>query len=248
MKPVQVLALGKFRPEDLLVSVSESNRKISPAIEAQVDALWEATRERAASEGRVCYNGTSYRLNTLSVEGDTIKIDFGLLEYKAREALPSIPGYFDLSDEFYRKGCYSGATVKTSDDQYLIVELSGKSMNLNRVDVLGGIIEKPTEIANGEDVFGALYAELEEEGCIRQTDIKESYLRSIYMEAKTNIGFYFEVLLSISSAELLARSVQGMKDQDIRSLQSLTREEYMHVLRTEMNSPGKQLMAEIIAI
>ena len=103
MKPVQVLALGKFRPEDLLVSVSESNRKISPAIEAQVDALWEATRERAASEGRVCYNGTSYRLNTLSVEGDTIKIDFGLLEYKAREALPSIPGYFDLSDEFYRK-------------------------------------------------------------------------------------------------------------------------------------------------
>jgi hypothetical protein len=182
------------------------------------------------------------------VEGNQIRIDFGLLEYKARQALPTIPGYFDLPDEYYRKGCYSGATVKSSDGRYLIVELSGKSMNMNRIDVLGGIIEKPTEIVNGGDVFKALYDELEEEGCIRLADIEESYLRAIYMEAKTNIGFYFEILLGISSKEVLERFDREMDDQDIKSLQSLTYEEYMHVLHTETNSAGKQLMAEIIAI
>lgn len=248
MKPVQVLALGRFQPEDLLISVSESNRKIDPAIEAQIDARWEATQKKAAEEGRVCYNGISYRLNSLEIQENKIRLDLGLLEYKAREALPTIPGYYDLPEEYWRKGCYSGATVKTSDDKYLIVELSGKSMNMNRVDVLGGIIEKPTEISDGKDLFGSLYAELEEEGCIHVSDIETSYLRAIYRETKTNIGFYFEILLKISSEEILERSRHEMHDQDIRSLRSLTPEEYMDMLRTEMGSPGKQLMADIIAL
>lgn len=246
MKPVRVLALGKFKPEHLRVTVSESNRKIDPTVEAQVDAVWEAILLKAKRDGRTCYNGMSYRLNSLVMEGQEVAIDFGLLEYKAREALPTIPGYYDLPEEYYRKGCYSGASVKTSDGQYITVELSGKSMNMNRVDVLGGIIEKPTILENGVDLFNSLFTELEEEAHINAADVSDSYLRAVYTEAKTNVGFYFEVLLSLSSTELLERTAHGMDDQDIRSLQSLTREEYIAMLQN--GSPGKQLMAQIIAL
>ncbi len=51
--------MGKFTPEDLLVSVSESIRKIQPEIEVQVDVLWEEKKKKAEEEGRICFNGIS---------------------------------------------------------------------------------------------------------------------------------------------------------------------------------------------
>lgn len=65
MPQTKILAIGKFLPEDLLVSVSESNRKIKPEIENQIDDIWQRIEQKAREEGRVCYNGLGYRLNSL---------------------------------------------------------------------------------------------------------------------------------------------------------------------------------------
>lgn len=174
-------------------------------------------------------------------------IDFGLLEFKARYALQTIPGYLDLPEDHHHKGCYNGATVKTSDGQYLVVELSGKSMNPHAVDMLGGIIEKPLEIGTGKDVFNSLSVELKEEGCIKEADIEDFYLRSVFLTPNTHTCFYFEVTLNVTAQELLERFAQETEDQDIKSLKALPREEYMTFL-TNHNSPTKQYIAEIIEI
>ncbi len=246
MRTEDFLALGKFGPEDLIVSVSPSTRKIDPLIESQVDAIWEEKKKAAEAEGRVCFNGISYRLNSLEKQGDTLRIDFGLLEYKARYALTTIPEYLTLSTDYYHKGCFSGATVKTSDGLYVAVELSGKSMNTHAMDLLGGIMEKPSEIETGQSVFDCLTVELTEEGGITESDIKTFYLRAIWVTPRAHTSFYFEVELNISSKELLERFAKDNEDQDIRSLKFLTREEYVSFLNS--HSANKLVIAGVLAI
>ncbi len=241
------LVFGNFTPEDLLVTVSSSTRKIYPEVEEQVDVIWEEKKKRAEQEGRICFNGISYRLNSLKEEDEKIIINFGLLEYKVRHVLASVPGYLELSEEYYHKGCYTGATVKTVDNKFLIVELSGKSMNTFVVDMLGGIMEKPSEIKTGKDLFGCIYVELEEEACIKRSDIKECYLRSIFLTPNTHACFYFEVTLNVSSETLLGRFSNENQDQDIKSLKALSREEYFSFLKSH-SSPTKQFISEIINI
>lgn len=247
MNKIIGLAIGKFTPENLLVSVSDSTRKINLEVEEQVDAIWEEKMKKAEQERRVCYNGISYRLNSLKEDDQKIVINFGLLEYKARQALSTIPSYLELQEEYYHKGCYTGATVKTIDDKFLIVELSGKSMNTFVSDMLGGIMEKPQEIVTGEDIFECIYGELKEEACIGKSDVKECYLRSIFLTPNTHICFYFEVILNVSSEILLSKFSNENQDQDIKSLKALSREGYVSFLKNH-SSPTKKFISEIINI
>ena len=247
MNKIKELAVGKFTPENLLVSVSDSTRKINLEVEAQIDAIWEEKMKKAEQEGRVCFNGISYRLNSLKEKDQKLVMDFGLLEYKARATLQTIPGYLELPEEYYHKGCYTGATVKTADDKFIIVELSGKSMNTFATDMLGGIMEKPLVIETGKDVFECIYVELEEEACIGKNDIKESYLRSVFLTSNCHTCFYFEAILNVSSETLLDRFSNENQDQDIKSLKVLSREEYLSFLKNHSSST-KQFISEILNI
>lgn len=247
MSTDRLLALGTFTPKDLQVSVSESTRKIDPEIEKQIDAIWEEKQAQAMREGRVCYNGISYRLNALEKEGEKLRIDFGLLEYRARQALSVLSANQNLPEKYRHYGCYTAATVRTADDTYLVVELSGRSMNMNKLDMPGGIMEKPQEIESGEDVFNALYTELREEARIQKGDIETLYLRAVFNTFNAHTCFYFEAKLNVSSEELLARFADEERDQDISSLKALSKEEYLTFLATQP-SPSKQRIAEFVSI
>lgn len=247
MENPKILALGKYLSSDLLISVSESNRKIDPIIEGKLEAIWETKKKKADENGQICYNGLSYRLNSLKKLENKIALDFGIIEYKARTGLVVIPEYFELSEEFYQKGCYTGATVKTLDGRYLMVELSEKSMNLNGVDLLGGVMETIIEMQTGEDIFQSLYSELEEESCIQKNDIEKSYLRAIFLSFNTYVGFYFEISLNISLEKLLDRFKKNNKDIDIKSLKDFSLDEYEKILRNH-KSKNKQFIAELLNI
>lgn len=239
----KILAIGAFGPENLHISLTESNRAIKQDIELQIDTLWEEIQRQALAEGRICYNGTSYRLNSLNEEGSELFIELGLLEFKARTTLPKIDGYFELPVMYYRKGCYCGATVRTSDNHYLVVETSGKSMNYNAFELLGGIIEKPQEMHTGTDIFESQFLELEEEACIQKHDIANCTLRAVYLDTTTNIGFYFEVELKISAKDILERFTLENQDQDIQALKALTLDEYETFLRN--HSSSKRFIATV---
>lgn len=238
----KVLVRGKLLPEDFVVSVNESTRKIDPSIEGQLDALWEAKKKKADENGQNCYNGISYRLNSIQERDGKVVVDFGTFEYKVRDGLIAIPEYFDLPEEYYRKGCFSTATVKTSDGLYLMAELSGKSMNENTVDLIGGIMETNIAFHSGKDIFRSFYDELEEEAGVKEGDIQECHLKAVYLEARTNVAFYFEVILNVSSDDLLKRFKEN-KDEDIHALCFYTQEKYLDALKHH-RSPNKQFIAE----
>jgi hypothetical protein len=247
MELPRILVSGKFAPEDLLVSVSPSNRKVDPVIEGQLDALWETKKRLADEQGKKCYNGISYRLNSIQEHDGKVTVDFGTFEYKVRDGLTAIPGYFTLPEEYYRKGCFSIATVKTNDDRYVLVELSGKSMNENTVDLIGGIMETNIVFDSGESIFRSFSNELEEEAGIMEEDIQECFLKTIFITDRTNTAFYFEVILNVSAYDLEERFREN-KDQDIRALRFCTRGEYIQVLG-QHRSPNKQFIAkELLAL
>lgn len=242
----RILALGRFAPEDFIIHVDESTRRIDLLTENTIDQLWKIKTEIAAHLGKNIYDGTLYRLNALRREDQTLSLDLGTLEYKTREGLLQSPGYYDLDEAYYGKSCYTEAAVKMSDDRYLMVELSGKSMNENRVDHLGGAMETTPSIETGSGIFHSLYKELEEEAHIAPEDIREAYLRCVYLGRKTSVGLYFEITLQISSAELLARSEGRENDPDIQSIKTFTRSEYKDLLLA--HTTNKQLIAGILSI
>lgn len=127
-----------------------------------------------------------------------------------------------------------------------MVEMSGKSMNTNSVDFLGGVMETNIKMNTGEDIFQSFYNELEEEGCIAVNDIQDIYIRLIYLSNNTNVGFYFEVSLSISSNDLLERFYETGKDADIKSLKVLSKYDYLELLRS--HNLNKQFIAQFVNI
>jgi hypothetical protein len=241
-----ILAKGNFSPEDLITTVSESNRKIDPTRENQLDILWQEKEKNAKEKGKLIYNGLSYRLNSLKSENDKLFLDFGIFDFKTRECLPETQGYYETTEEYWRKGCHTLATVKTSDEKYLMVELSGKSMNKNPTDFLGGIMETEPLIKSGNDIFQSLYKELEEEAFITEADIANSILKIVYINGNTNVGFYFEILLKITSDQIQEKFDSKEKEIDIKSLTIMSRSEYINVL--ENHNPNKQFLATQIEI
>jgi hypothetical protein len=64
----EFLALGYFSEKDVEISHKRSNRQKDPLLEPQFDNLWRDLRAKAKKLGKICYNGTGYRLNNLKVE------------------------------------------------------------------------------------------------------------------------------------------------------------------------------------
>ncbi len=242
----KVLARGQFSPSNVLVTISDSNRKVDPVVESQIDALWQQKSSLAQAQGKHIYNGISYRLNTLEVTPAQLKIDLGKFDYKTRECLIEAEGYYQLDESYYRKGCHTLGTVKTSDDQYLLVEISSKSMNTNAIDFLGGIVEDNMKLENGDDLFQSFLVELEEEACVTIEDISVLYLALVYLSANTNIGFYFEVELKQTAAQVLARFEHMGKDQDVKALRAYSKSEY-HALLSK-HTINKQFVLNYVSI
>lgn len=242
----KILALGYFSPDDLRVTLAVSNRKVKPEVEAQLETAWQSMLRQAKTESRQIYNGISYRLNSFQHSKDTLTLELAPFEYKVRDGLLRVPGYFNLPESYYRKGCYTAASVKTADEKYLMVELSGKSMNMNTIETLGGIVDAEPVIENGDDVFRSLFKELDEEALITEEDISSCYLRALLLEEQTNVGLYFEVRLKITAEQLISRQTLATLDQEIAAVKILTKEKYISILQS--SSPSKQLIASIISL
>jgi len=242
----KMLATGEFYPEDIMLTIAESNRKIDPYVEGEIEHLWEKVQKDAKEKGKVCYNGMSYRLNSLEIKEGALHIELAEMEFKVRNCINRIPEFLSLPEPYYRMGCFTSSTIKTADEKYIMVELSGVSMNNNGIDYVGGMMEPNVPVNGGRYVYDSYYVELEEEAGITQDDIEKIYLDSVYIESGTNVAFYFEVTLKIDSSEISKRFLDNT-DQDIKGLKFYTKEEYLNVLNNHPNV-SKHFVAGIVSI
>jgi hypothetical protein len=232
----KLLVKGNFTFDNLIVSVSSSNLVLLDSVKNDIEKIWEKKLKEAKEKNLNLYNGETYRLNSLKEENGKVYLDFAILDFKTRFGLRRVLPKIDFDETMYRNGCYVGATVKTSDDKYLMVKLSGKSMNRNTNDVLGGVMETNIEM-NSEYIFNVLHTELQEEAGVEKSEIKNTILKGIYQGMYTNIGFYFETELSISSDEILRR-FELNTDVDVAGIEVYSYREYLKVLKNHNENNG----------
>jgi hypothetical protein len=216
----RVLAQGEFNPSDILVSFTEqSNRKIDPEVESQIDSYWQKVLDDAKEKGKNIWNGISYRVDDFEITKEgKLKVTFSPIEFKTREGLITTETYYLLSEEHYRKGAFVSSLVRTRDGYYVFVQLSGLSHNKSKVELLGGIVGDSMDVRSGEDLFTVLYQELNEEAIIAKKDIQTCILQLIFINLTTNIGFHFDVQLSITKEQVEKQFQEGKRDVDIKDL------------------------------
>jgi hypothetical protein len=241
IKP-KLIVKGNFTPDDLVVSVSPSNLVILDSVKEDIEEIWKTKLKESEEKNLNLYNGDIYRLNSFKEENGKIYLDFGIMDFKTRFGLRKSLLKIDDDETIHHHGCYVGATVKTSDDKYLMVKLSGKSMNRNTNDVLGGVMETNIEM-NSEYIFNVLHAELYEEAGINKSEIENTILRAIYKSSTTSIAFYLETKLSISSDEVLKR-FESNTDVDVAEIEVYSYEDYLEVLRN--HNENKRFFHDLI--
>ncbi len=238
------LVLELLSPSDIKITVSPSNLELPEDIEEQIENIWAVKQKEVTEKGLNFYNGTSYRLNDWKYDDGILYIDFSIFDYKHRYGLMTLTKNGQLDESKYRhNGCYVGGTVKTSDGKYLMVELSGKSTNTNKYDVLGGILETDVSCDSGEYIFNVMRNELLEEADIEAGEITKMTLEMFFVALTGHIGFYMDVELSITAEELQERA-KSNKDIDIESLLLFSKEEYITTLRK--SSAAKVMFANIV--
>jgi hypothetical protein len=133
----------------------------------------------------------------------------------------------------------SGATIITSDNQYVVVKLSGKSLNQNNLDFIGGNNEKPHPLSNGPELFDHLYREALEEANITKANFESLILKAVIQMTRGLAFFYYEGRLNITADELKDQfESQNEKDPDISDLIFFTRDEYLDFLENDRGLIG----------
>ena len=235
----QVLVTGSFGPEDIEITVSESTLVVSNETKQRIENIWNAKEQEAKEKDPNLYNGMSYRLNSWLQQDGRLELDFGLIDYKTRLGLVLLSGQQVFTEQEQHKGCFVGGSVQTSDGYYVMLKLTGKSMNLDTTEVIGGITEDNIPIDQGPYLYSVMYEELEEEAGITVGDVKNISIDMMYTDSHYHTGFYFTVDLSITRKELESRFVDN-NDVDVDSLLLYTKDEYVQVMQD--HNTNKQLM------
>ncbi len=242
----KILLKGNFLPEDIVTDWNEeSNREIHLPIEDQIETEWGKILANAQEKGFHIYNGRNCRLNNFHCVDGKLFLELAPIEFKIRESLIRIPGYFSLPESFFRKGIFCSANVETSDGKYVFVQLAGKSLNPDRYEMLGGILEtEDFSDTKSIDIFQCLYKEMLEEAGLYNADIKQTVLKAILLDENTNIGFYFQSKLHLTSEEVDRLFRENVTDPDIANLLFVSKEKLVSQLMS-MN-PVKHLIASLI--
>jgi 8-oxo-dGTP pyrophosphatase MutT (NUDIX family) len=237
-KPI-ILAQGDFTPEMIRVAIAKSNRAIDPKLESQIESLWTRIKRVAEVRGKTCYNGQVYRLNDLRTqlererererESNLLELEFAPIEFKVVSALSKLAQTFWTEVEYRHRACACGMVAETRDGKYVMVELSGKSMNPYKFDYVGGNIEFPHPLSSGEDLFEHLYRETKEEINLDPSDFEDLTLKAVIQSQRGFVSFHFHSKLKLSGDEVVER-FKGVKDPDIAGVRLFDRDEYLKFL------------------
>lgn len=156
-------------------------------------------------------------------------LEFAPIEFKVIAALLKLSKTFRTDIEYRHRACACGAVLQTKDDKYLMVELSGKSMNPNKYDYVGGNVEFPHPLSNGDDLFQHLYREAKEEINVDPADFSELSLKAVIQSKGGYVIFHFQGTLNLTS-DKVTEKFKAVKDPDISRVIFFDRDEYIRFL------------------
>jgi len=240
-----VLVDQALLPENISITLSHACVPLDQHTEQRITEVWTEKIIESKQRGKEIFNGTSYRVIKWSFNEGHLSLELGVFDYKHLLGIISLIKAGELAATTdIQGGCFVGATVCTADNQYVLVQLSGKSMNDNTYDMLGGIAETDVPLStDGSYLFATLYKELEEEAGITQSDISDCQLRLFFAGTSAHYGFHFSVTISLTEKQLTKR-FRSNADEDIAALCFFDKPAY--IKKIESLSPNKKLFVELL--
>jgi hypothetical protein len=241
----KVLWQGEISESQLkvnLVEASKSNRAIDPEVEGKLQASWRQKGIEANENGAKLYDGTSYRLENLSFNEDTLTIEVSPMKFSVRSTLKKMPQLETLGEAYFSHGLSVGGFVKTKDSQYIFVRKSSKSASSLQRDVIGGVLET-IEPQSGEGVLNMNRTELKEEVNVSPSMIEDMKVIGIVRSSTTDILIVTDTQLSIASAEL-RELFEKREDRELEGIEFVSPENlatYLEELGGYKTTMGKLL-------
>ena len=206
MEDSQILLKGNFSAEDIIIhNVEQSNRKIDPEVEASLAQVWENNFKIAKEQGKLIFDGESFRLEEFKVINGKLELTVSKFKYSVRSSLVSLaPKLIGKGMEYTANGLAIAGFIRTSDGKYIFGGKSGKTTSTLKVDFIGGIVE-PKELKNGKDLIECNKAELKEEINIDAQDIQDIEVTGIIFSPTSNIIILTNTELNLTSEEVLEK-------------------------------------------
>jgi hypothetical protein len=187
-----------FNLKDLKINIENSNLRIKEEIRVKIEEIWQELKSSSAQNGKLLYNGLSWRLN--SIKG--LSLNIAAISFKERRSLELMIDQLDYNDtNQIGMGLAIGSLIKTADNYYIFGQRSGKTQAISKVDIIGGIFEN-MDIKDSSDLTNTLFEEMEQEACIKTEDIEDCQLLGIIGGNRGNVIIVFHSVLNKSRDEI----------------------------------------------
>jgi len=212
----------------------QSSRHIDDAIEKELQKKWEEQLEACRKVGQHMWDGESYRVNTISLEGDTLHIELGPIMWSTRSPIRYADALHERSEDYWGRGAFVSSLIRCKDGQYVFGTRANEALDRSTITTVGGLICKEgPDITSFEDFSRKLEHEIEEELGVPATDILEEQFLGIVYSRRADIGFIYTCTLNLTQEELQA-TFQHHSDDELEQLLFIPEEE----LQTFLTSMG----------
>ncbi len=204
MQLPKILFKGNYTAADIMVStLAKSTRKIDAKLEQQMQVRWQELLTEAKSSGRKLWDSELYRFEDFRT-GPKLELTFSTVPFSVAKAGSAYIDEFNrLGEEYYSKSTFAIGLAKTSDDCYILGEVSSNYMNTGAIDIIGGVLSKSEGLmTNSNDLFAALYKEFEEEIGIKKESLAHPRLLGAILTMKFKVCLVFHLEISLTKNEV----------------------------------------------
>lgn len=204
IKP-KILAAGPFKPENVKIKLNiKSKRKIDPEIEESCEKIWKDFYKKSKEEGKVIYDGTSYRLDKLYQEGKSLEVEISKIKFSISKPLNiQIDKLKEFGFEYFPNTIAIGGPLHTKDDKFIFGKKSGNTVSLTHIDFIGGVAETDTKLENGKDLQKVVEKEMYEEVNVHSNQVDSYQFLGVISSPWAKIIFVIIPVQKITSKEVL---------------------------------------------
>ncbi|GAB4147036.1 MAG: hypothetical protein OHK0017_08280 [Patescibacteria group bacterium] len=218
IKP-QILLQQKFSIMNVEYLINPlSNRKINPALESKLLQAWNDIYAEAIKAGKHIYNGKNYRLDDFQVNSEgVLTLQLSILEYsKQRPLQVLVDEVVEYGYDYLSKQIGIGGLILTSDGYFVLGKLSGKTMSVNQIDLIGGMLEV-SDLEDGSTLWHKNLEEIQQETGIKPNQITEGWFQGVILTAYGNIQLLTFAKTSLNKAEVQLQ-FEAEHDAELKSL------------------------------
>lgn len=240
----QIILKGKYSPEDIEIRISpKSNRKINPRLERRIKKHWAKVYAEAKKEGKLIYNGTSYRLDSFRAQGKKLILNVSTLKFCERIGLRDFQDELEkLGEDYYGKGLGIGGFILTSDDYYVFGERNGKTMSRSQFDFIGGLLDTKEEF-NGRELFNANFHEIKEEINVSRKSILDMFVAGMLLSPTTTVLIVTQTKLNITKKDVVVLFAKA-RDDEMKDLVFVHKDEIKEFLKRM--GPKRKITAQLL--